>query len=84
MRYGDGNVWVLWLGDFKAEWSVPRRDFSRREVGLLLTRTDQGNNKEMERFAYQRIGVCAWTIHDTKVEEDMQRLPWSNVELQLH
>ena len=84
MQYGQKNVWVLWLGDVRAEWSVPRQKFDRREVGLLLTRTDQGNDKERGRVAYQRIGVCTWTIRDTMVEEDMQRLPWSNVEFQLH
>lgn len=84
MQYGQKNVWVLWLGDVRAEWNFPRQEFDRREVGLLLTRTDQGNDKKRGRLAYQRIGVCTWTIRDTMVEEDMQKLPWSNSEFQLH
>ena len=84
MQYGHGNVWVLWLGDIGAEWNYPKNRSIRRGVGLLLTRTDQGNDEERGRFAYQRLGVCTWYTEDTMYGEDMQRLSWSNVELELH
>ena len=84
MQYGHRNVWVLWLGDIAGEWNFPRDRFSRQEVGLLLGRTDQENDKERGILAYRRLGVCTCTVDDTVAEEAMQRLSWSNVELELH
>ena len=84
MLYGRTNVWVLWLGDIRAEWNVPRRRFLRKQVGLLLTRTGQTYNEDRKHLSYQRLGVCTWVAFDDKDEEVMNRLPWDEVELLLY
>jgi hypothetical protein len=78
--YGVQNVWVLWLGDIRATWNIKRQIFLRAQVGLLLARVGQDGQK----LVCQRLGVCVWTPQSSAAEQDMNSLPWVDVELQLH
>ena len=84
MQYRRNNVRVLWLGDIEADWDPRRRRFNRKQVGLLLTRAGQKDDEDREDLPYQRLGVCTWVAGDDEVEEVMNKLPWDDVELQLH
>ena len=84
MQYGRENVWVLWLGDVRGVWSSPRGRFNRRQVGLVLICTDQGEDEDRKRLRYQRLGVCTWTDLDIIAEKAMDELSWDETELQLH
>ncbi|KIW69053.1 hypothetical protein PV04_04954 [Phialophora macrospora] len=77
-RYGVQNVWVLWLGDIRSTWDIKRQIFYREQVGLLLVRIDE------QRLVCQRLGVCLWTPQTAATEQNINSLPWVDVELQLH
>ncbi|RYP55146.1 hypothetical protein DL768_000265 [Monosporascus sp. mg162] len=79
-RIEQENIWVLLLGDIKGPYYARLNIFCRKNIGLLIHRTDWENeNKDWTHSAHKRLGVCMWTAYEAWEHRMLERILWHDV-----